>query len=137
MKTSTPVLALALLALVSGGCTRVQAKAAMKDGNKDYKEENFKRAVDKYQRAVELDPNFSEAWFYLGSSHQAQFRPGKETPDNKEHLELRLGIVPLDRLVDVLEPDHAGNVQFRGLLRARSRRTGSRNPLLTWDFGAR
>ena len=56
-----PVLALS-------GCGRVRSRAAMKDGNKDYKEENFKKAVIDYGRAVELDPNFAEAWFYLGSS---------------------------------------------------------------------
>src|SRR5437867_1637490 len=73
--------------LAVGGCARVRSRAAMKDGNKDYKEENFKKAVVDYGRAVELDSNFAEAWFYLGSSHQALYRPGKDTPDNKEHLE--------------------------------------------------
>jgi tetratricopeptide (TPR) repeat protein len=28
-----------------------------------------------------------EALFYLGSSHQALYRPGKESPENREHLE--------------------------------------------------
>jgi tetratricopeptide (TPR) repeat protein len=74
-------------ALVVGGCNRVRSRAAMKDGNKDYKEENFKKAVVDYGRAVELDPNFAEAWFYLGSSHQALYRPGKDTPENREQLE--------------------------------------------------
>jgi tetratricopeptide (TPR) repeat protein len=89
MKTSTPVVALALAAVLgaSAGCARVRARAAMKDGNKDYKEENFKRAVEDYQRAVDLEPGFAEAWFYLGSSHQAQYRPGKDSPENKGHLE--------------------------------------------------
>jgi tetratricopeptide (TPR) repeat protein len=89
MKIARPVLALvALAALGSGaGCARVRARAAMKDGNKDYKEENFKKAVEDYGRAVSFEPDFSEAWFYLGSSHQAQFRPGKDTPDNKQQLE--------------------------------------------------
>jgi len=89
MKTTTPVVALALVAVAftGVGCARVRARAAMKDGNKDYKEENFKKAVDDYQRATTLEPGFSEAWFYLGSSHQAQYRPGKDTPDNKAHLE--------------------------------------------------
>ena len=89
MKTSKPVVALALIALLGTGvgCARVRSKAAMKDGNKDYKEENFKKAVDDYERATRLDPNFSEAWFYLGSSHQAQYRPGKESPENKKQLE--------------------------------------------------
>jgi tetratricopeptide (TPR) repeat protein len=74
-------------ALVLGGCSRVRSRSAMKDGNKDYKEENFKKAVVDYGRAVELDPNFAEAWFYLGSSYQALYRPGKDTPENKELLE--------------------------------------------------
>jgi tetratricopeptide (TPR) repeat protein len=74
-------------ALVLGGCNRVRSRAAMKDGNKDYKEENFKRAVVDYGRAVEFDPNFAEAWFYLGSSHQALYRPGKDSPENKDLLE--------------------------------------------------
>jgi tetratricopeptide (TPR) repeat protein len=74
-------------ALVLGGCNRVRSRSAMKDGNKDYKEENFKKAVVDYGRAVELDPNFAEAWFYLGSSYQALNRPGKDTPENKELLE--------------------------------------------------
>ena len=89
MKTSKPVVALALIAVLGTGvgCARVRSKAAMKDGNKDYKEENFKKAVDDYERAVKHDPNFAEAWFYLGSSHQAQYRPGKDTPDNKKQLE--------------------------------------------------
>ena len=69
------------------GCGRVRSRAAMKDGNKDYKEENFKRAVIDYGRAVQLDPNFAEAWFYLGSSYQALYRPGKDSPENKEQLE--------------------------------------------------
>jgi tetratricopeptide (TPR) repeat protein len=74
-------------ALVVVGCGRVRSRAAMKDGNKDYKEENFKKAVIDYGRAVELDPNFAEAWFYLGSSYQALYRPGKDTPENKALLE--------------------------------------------------
>jgi tetratricopeptide (TPR) repeat protein len=73
--------------LAVSGCSRVRSRAAMKDGNRDYKEENFKRAIIDYGRAVELDPNFAEAWFYLGSSQQALYRPGKDTPDNKEHLD--------------------------------------------------
>jgi len=83
-------LALAASALLAlgflTGCN-VRAKAAFKDGNKFYKEENFKKAIEEYTQAVELDPNFSEAYFYLGSSWQALFRPGNETPDNLERLD--------------------------------------------------
>jgi len=79
---------LALLAAVSFvGCAKVQAKAAFKDGNKNYKDEKFKDAVKDYQRAVAKDPGYAEAWFYLGSANQALYRPGKESPENKAYLE--------------------------------------------------
>src|SRR5262245_50260501 len=76
-----------LAAFTAAGCGRIQSKAAFKDGNKNYREENFKRAIDDYKRAVDKDPNYAEAWFYLGSANQALYRPGKEASDNKAYLD--------------------------------------------------
>jgi tetratricopeptide (TPR) repeat protein len=88
MKIRRQALVLFLLApLLAAGCSRVRAKSAFKDGNKAYKEENFKKAIESYERAIALDPGMAEAMFYLGSAHQAMYRPGKETPDNKAHLD--------------------------------------------------
>jgi tetratricopeptide (TPR) repeat protein len=88
MKMRVQALAMGVLLLFSGAaCAKVQSRAAFKDGNKEYTSENFKRAVGHYERAVELDPNLTEAWFYLGSSYQAMYRPGKDTPDNKDLLD--------------------------------------------------
>jgi tetratricopeptide (TPR) repeat protein len=88
MKIRLQAFALILIVpMLAAGCGRVRARSAFKDGNKAYKEENFKQAVKDYQHAVDLDPTMAEAMFYLGSSHQAQFRPGKETPENKAHLD--------------------------------------------------
>jgi len=89
MKIRNTVLACtALLSILAGvGCTRVQAKAALKDGNKLYKEENFKKAIEEYERAVELAPDMPEAYFYLASSYQALYRPGKEDPENVARLD--------------------------------------------------
>src|SRR4051794_41133011 len=88
MKLRFSALALLVLpALLLGGCTRVRAKMAFKDGNKEYKEENFKKAIEKYSQATTLDPNMAEAWFYLGSSEQALYRPGKPDPENLKHLD--------------------------------------------------
>jgi len=87
MKTPFQLLVIAALVPALGGCAKVQAKAAFKDGNKDYKEENYKKAIVDYERATKLDPSMAEAWFYLGSSHQALYRPGKEGAENKAHLD--------------------------------------------------
>jgi tetratricopeptide (TPR) repeat protein len=90
IRSKALVLASLLPALAGLGCTRVQAKSAFRDGNKAYKEENYKKAIPFYERAAELDPEMAEANFYLGSAHQALYRPGKEAPDNKQHLELAI-----------------------------------------------
>jgi tetratricopeptide (TPR) repeat protein len=87
MKTRFLMLTIAALVPLLGGCARVQSKMAFKDANKDYKEENYKKAIPGYEKAVKLDPSMAEGWFYLGSAHQALYRPGKESPENKAHLD--------------------------------------------------
>jgi tetratricopeptide (TPR) repeat protein len=78
---------LALPALLGTGCAQVRAKVAYKDGTKHYKLENFKKAIEEYEKAAELDPQMPEAHFYLANSHQALYRPGKDAPDNAMHIE--------------------------------------------------
>src|SRR5215468_10453711 len=75
--------------LFSTGCN-VRAMAAFKDGNKLYKEENYRKAIDLYEKAVALDPGMAEAHFYLASSEQALYRPGKDDPENKQRLDLAI-----------------------------------------------
>ena len=81
------LVALLPLVVLSVGCNLVRAKAAFKDGNRLYKEENYRRAIEYYERAVQLKSNFAEAHFYLASSHQSLYRPGKEGDENKLHLD--------------------------------------------------
>jgi tetratricopeptide (TPR) repeat protein len=88
MKIRCQAFVLAILTpVLAAGCSQVRAKSAFKDGNKAYKEENFRKAIEHYERAISLDPAMTEALFYLGSAHQAMYRPGKETPENKAHLD--------------------------------------------------
>jgi tetratricopeptide (TPR) repeat protein len=85
------LLFVSLVSILAGmGCGRIRARTLFKDGNKAYKEENFKKAVELYTKTVELAPNMAEAWFYLGSAEQALYRPGKDTPENKAHLDAAL-----------------------------------------------
>jgi len=79
--------ALLPLALAFVGCDLVKAKAAFKDGNRLYKEENYRQAIGEYERAVQLKPDFAEAHFYLASSEQSLYRPGREGDENKERLQ--------------------------------------------------
>jgi tetratricopeptide (TPR) repeat protein len=79
--------ALLALVVVGVGCDLVKAKAAFKDGNKLYKEENYRLAIEDYERAVQLKPDFAEAHVYLASAHQSLYRPGRDDdPENAMHL---------------------------------------------------
>jgi len=83
-----PVLAALLpLVLLSVGCDLVRAKAAFKDGNRLYREENYRKAIEEYETAVALKPDFAEAHFYLASSQQSLYRPGKEGDENRMRLD--------------------------------------------------
>jgi tetratricopeptide (TPR) repeat protein len=79
--------ALLPLVLLGVGCDLVRAKAAFKDGNRLYKEENYRRAIEEYERAVALKPDFAEAHFYLASSQQSLYRPGREGEENRMRID--------------------------------------------------
>lgn len=107
---------LALLAAFSAaGCSRIQSRAAFKDGNKEYREENFKKAIEEYKQAVDKDPRFAEAWFYLGSANQAMYRPGKDTPENKAYLERAIEAYRKSLEVNDLKNDNLKEVRTNTL----------------------
>ena len=107
-----PLLAALLPLVVLGvGCNLVRAKAAFKDGNRLYKEENYRKAIDFYQRAVELKPDFAEAHFYLASSQQSLYRPGKEGDENKQRLDK--AIEHYEKSLEVNKADNPNLQQLR------------------------
>jgi tetratricopeptide (TPR) repeat protein len=87
---ATVLAALVPLVLAGVGCNLVRAKAAFKDGNRFYKEENYRKAIEEYERAVTLKPDFAEAHFYLASSEQSLYRPGKEGDENKMRMDMAI-----------------------------------------------
>lgn len=74
----------AALALVAGfgvaavGCGQVamvQARMALKDGHTAYQQQDYRGAVEDYEKAIAADPTQTEAYFYLGNSYDNQYRP--------------------------------------------------------------
>lgn len=116
---TTRIKVLALIALVpflaGASCTKIKAKSAWKEGIKFYREENYKKAIEAYQRAVTIDPNYAEAWFYLGSSHQALYRPGKPSPENQERLQNAIDAFKKSLDTNNLSTENLKKVKFNAL----------------------
>jgi len=83
-----PMLAALLALVVAGaGCDLIKAKAAFQDGNKLYKAEDYRGAIEEYEQAIAYKPDFAEAHAYLASAHQALYLPGRDDAENQAHLD--------------------------------------------------
>jgi tetratricopeptide (TPR) repeat protein len=76
MRRSTIIVVSSLLgasvALAQQGVVSEQARAAKAEGDKFYNEKKLKEAQEAYQKAVNLDPKYVEAWDTLGNLHFEQ-----------------------------------------------------------------
>jgi tetratricopeptide (TPR) repeat protein len=84
-----------VLAIISGlgvsaaGCGQiamVQAKMALKDGHTAYQQQNYRGAVEAYEKAILADPTQTAAYFYLGNSYDNQFRPTRRGEEANDRL---------------------------------------------------
>lgn len=77
---------LTLGTIVSSACSQVgvvQARRAFKQANMEYQAQNYPRAAELYEEALQSDPNLVEAYFYLGNSYDNQWKPSRRgEPEN-------------------------------------------------------
>src|SRR5579863_5297984 len=76
-----PVLGLLALPCLTG-CERIEARMIMREGNGLYTQEQYSKALEKYQQALKLDPGATFAWRSVGLSALALYRPGDDNPKN-------------------------------------------------------
>lgn len=80
-KVLLPVAALLIL-LPAVGCGKIQARAELKKGNSYYSSESYVKALDRFKKGLELDPDATFAWRSVGLSALALYRPGDDSPEN-------------------------------------------------------
>jgi tetratricopeptide (TPR) repeat protein len=61
------------------------ANQHLKNANRFYGEEKYKKAADEYELALQFNPNLSSAFAYVGDCYSKLYRPGDETDKNKEY----------------------------------------------------
>ena len=81
---------LAGLSLSLVGCDQVgklQARKSFKEANTLYVQQDYKRASERYKEAVGLDPQMTQAFFYLANSYDNLYKPSRRgEAQNDEYL---------------------------------------------------
>lgn len=100
------VMVLAVMVLFSGceklKMSNLQANYNLKRANKLYTDEQYRGAIKAYETALELNPNLTFIYKYLGTSYSQVYRPGKQDDERNtndgekavEYLKKALEIEP-------------------------------------------
>jgi tetratricopeptide (TPR) repeat protein len=81
------VAGLSLSLVACGQVNKLKARKAFKEGTAFYTQQEYKRAAEKYQETVDLDPDYETAYFYLANSYDNQFKPSRRgEAQNDEYL---------------------------------------------------
>ena len=81
--TSGATVALVLgMSLATAGCGKysfgaLKAQKAYKEANNLYRAQDWKGAADKYEYALQSDPNKAEIYFFLGNSYDNLYKPSR------------------------------------------------------------
>ncbi|PYT30945.1 MAG: hypothetical protein DMG58_13335 [Acidobacteria bacterium] len=85
MKRNLAALAVvAALAFATTGCEKLKARDNLNRGVQAYKSAQYTQAVEMFEKAVQLDPNFPTARLYLAMAYYMQYIPGAESPENQQ-----------------------------------------------------
>ncbi len=71
-----------LSASLFGGCSEVRGRGLIQEGNKRYKEGNYKEAVAAFEDAEKLVPDLPVLWLNKGFTCRQMLIPGAKTPEN-------------------------------------------------------
>ena len=86
-----PVALAAGLSLALVGCGQVaglKAKMAFKDANGLYQQQDYRKAAEKYEEAIQADPNIGKqgAYFFLGNSYDNLYKPARKGEGSNDQL---------------------------------------------------
>ncbi|WP_035346850.1 tetratricopeptide repeat protein [Edaphobacter aggregans] len=73
---------LALMLISVTGCNRLKARDQLTKGVAAFKNARYEEAVNHFQTAIQLDPEYETAKLYLATSYSYQVVPNLDTPEN-------------------------------------------------------
>jgi tetratricopeptide (TPR) repeat protein len=90
MRIGSSVTGLALVlacAVAVSGCSKVnevRAMKAIKDAHKLYQASDWRAAAEKYEEALQLNPEAGDIYFYLGNAYDNLYRPTRKGEANND-----------------------------------------------------
>jgi len=101
---------LAILALATASCAKLQARDNLNKGVRAFRDTHYENAVSYFKKAVELDPDLTTAEIYLGTAYAQQFVPNGRGEDNDKNAKLAI-----QTFEDVLKHDSTNVNAVAGL----------------------
>jgi len=90
MKKLLTIAFMALLALGSVSCAKLQARDNLIKGQQAFKNAKYEDAIRYFQEAMTLDPNLTMAELYLATAYSQQYIPGAQSADNMKNAEMAI-----------------------------------------------
>ncbi len=90
MKKFTTFAFVAMLALGSVSCAKLQARDHLIKGQTAFKNAKYEDAINHFKEAMSLDPNLTMAELYLATAYSQQFVPGSLSPENMKQADLAI-----------------------------------------------
>lgn len=87
-----PVLAGITVVLLANltGCKQLEARDQLNKGVEAYKAAQYEDAIDHFQKAVNLDPNYPMTRMYLATAYAQQVVPGLKSPHNEKIAQIAI-----------------------------------------------
>lgn len=104
------VLSVAAVLLTTVGCNKLRARDELNKGVRAYKNSNMEQAVNHFQEAVRLDPEFKVAKMYLAMAYMSQYVPDAADPAN-----VRLAQEAINQYNEVLKEDPTSVNSLKGI----------------------
>ena len=104
------LLAVTALAFIATGCEKLKARDNLNRGVQAYKNAQYTVAVEKFEQAVQLDPNFPTARLYLAMAYYSQYIPGADSPENQQMADHAL-----DQFQKVLQQDPKNDIATKSI----------------------
>ncbi len=105
-----PAVASLSMLLSLTGCAKLQARDQLNKGVQAYRSAKYEEAIDHFQHAVNLDPEYKNTYLYLATAYAQQVVPNSDTPANNKAAQMALNAYQ-----DVLKKDPNNPTALKGI----------------------